>query len=481
MLQLTLLNEHWGIAPLRNNEPSKREKRSLDFIGSGLSWCCGVATLQKLNMVENSDDEIRKRLVQDYEKLVAATFSDTELRIKSIERFTKQLENKVANTTNEQELLIMTNLYNGYLNLKRMVLLVRTLRRQAIVNSCRHHKIPAEIVNPQVLKRDLEDFESKIANSEQGLAIPTSELAAYFEMPICDCSFTKSSIYVHIKIPIIKKNRNWQLLELITTPFAWYNQTCIIRHQPLYIAVSKNGNNEGDLRQISGTGLHECKPYQNKLCYLPRFSADILQEPECAKILYQGATVKELSQYCPMDCHSATSMTISEIKDETYVITHPKQDMTISCDKRRYGQRVTVNGDRYRAMINDFLWPQLDDMDLTDIWFQQDGATCHTARATLDLLHEKFNGFIISRGGDVHWPPRSCDKTPLDFFLWGYVKSQVYADKPETIAALRANIIRVLGQVDAEMCGKVLKNWTMRMHAVQRSRGGHLNDIIFHT
>ncbi|XP_050300412.1 uncharacterized protein LOC126738956 [Anthonomus grandis grandis] len=353
--ELTLLNEHWGIAPLRNNEPSKREKRSLDFIGSGLSWCCGVATLQKLNMVENSDDEIRKRLdtmsqglsdtvkqmsenskhFQDYEKLVAATFSDTELRIKSIERFTKQLENKVANTTNEQELLIMTNLYNGYLNLKRMVLLVRTLRRQAIVNSCRHHKIPAEIVNPQVLKKDLEDFESKIANSEQGLAIPTSELAAYFEMPICDCSFTKSSIYVHIKIPIIKKNRNWQLLELITTPFAWYNQTCIIRHQPLYIAVSKNGNNEGDLRQISGTGLHECKPYQNKLCYLPRFSADILQGPECAKILYQGATVKELSQYCPIDCHSATSMTISEIKDETYVITHPKQDMTISCDKNK--------------------------------------------------------------------------------------------------------------------------------------------------
>ncbi|XP_050310837.1 uncharacterized protein LOC126747933 [Anthonomus grandis grandis] len=145
------------------------------------------------------------------------------------------------------------------------------------------------------------------------------------------------------------------------------------------------------------------------------------------------------------------------------------------------GNALTVNGDRYRAMINDFLWPQLDDMDLTDIWFQQDGATCHTARATLDLLHEKFNGFIISRGGDVHWPPRSCDITPLDFFLWGYVKSQVYADKPETIAALRANIIRVLGQVDAEMCGKVLENWTMRMHAVQRSRGGHLNDIIFHT
>ena len=27
--------------------------------------------------------------------------------------------------------------------------------------------------------------------------------------------------------------------------------------------------------------------------------------------------------------------------------------------------------------------------------------------------------------GPVNWPPRSCDITPLDFFLWGYVKSEV--------------------------------------------------------
>ncbi|GFT73000.1 hypothetical protein TNCV_1976971 [Trichonephila clavipes] len=39
---------------------------------------------------------------------------------------------------------------------------------------------------------------------------------------------------------------------------------------------------------------------------------------------------------------------------------------------------------------------------------------------------------LISRFGPVNWPPRSCDLTPLDYFLWGYVKSLVYADKPQT-------------------------------------------------
>ncbi|GFU97128.1 uncharacterized protein TNCV_4642211 [Trichonephila clavipes] len=53
-----------------------------------------------------------------------------------------------------------------------------------------------------------------------------------------------------------------------------------------------------------------------------------------------------------------------------------------------------------------------------------------TARATIDLLKATFGDRLISRFGPVNWPPRSCDLTPLDYFLWGYVKSLVYADKP---------------------------------------------------
>jgi hypothetical protein len=30
------------------------------------------------------------------------------------------------------------------------------------------------------------------------------------------------------------------------------------------------------------------------------------------------------------------------------------------------------------------------------------------------------------RDGPMPWPPRSPDITPLDFFLWGYVKSNVF-------------------------------------------------------
>ncbi|GFU75321.1 putative transposable element [Trichonephila clavipes] len=77
--------------------------------------------------------------------------------------------------------------------------------------------------------------------------------------------------------------------------------------------------------------------------------------------------------------------------------------------KNDEGHNVTVNGDRYRAMINNFFIPELNKHDVQEPWFQQDGATCHTARATIDLLKDTFGVRLISRFGPVNWPPRSCD------------------------------------------------------------------------
>ncbi|GFU66579.1 hypothetical protein TNCV_4357351 [Trichonephila clavipes] len=52
------------------------------------------------------------------------------------------------------------------------------------------------------------------------------------------------------------------------------------------------------------------------------------------------------------------------------------------------GHIVTVNGDRYRAMLTNFFIPELSNYDFQELWFQQDGATCHTAGATIDLLKD---------------------------------------------------------------------------------------------
>ncbi|GFX99665.1 histone-lysine N-methyltransferase SETMAR [Trichonephila clavipes] len=120
-------------------------------------------------------------------------------------------------------------------------------------------------------------------------------------------------------------------------------------------------------------------------------------------------------------------------------------------------------------MITNFFIPELNNHDVQEQWFQQDGATCHTARATIDLLKDTFGDRLISRFGPVNWPPRSCDLTPLDYFLWGYVKSLVYADKPQTLDHLEDNIRRVIADIRPQMLEKVIENWTSRLDYIRAS------------
>ncbi|GFU51209.1 hypothetical protein TNCV_505831 [Trichonephila clavipes] len=68
-------------------------------------------------------------------------------------------------------------------------------------------------------------------------------------------------------------------------------------------------------------------------------------------------------------------------------------------------------------MITNFFIPELNNHDVQELWFQQDGATYHTARATIDLLKDTLGDRLISHFGPVNWPPRFCDLTPLDYFL----------------------------------------------------------------
>ncbi|GFV71572.1 uncharacterized protein TNCV_1397691 [Trichonephila clavipes] len=113
------------------------------------------------------------------------------------------------------------------------------------------------------------------------------------------------------------------------------------------------------------------------------------------------------------------------IKLDNIVVKCSSNEMTglvESFFKNDEGHNVTVNGDRYRAMITNFFISELNNHDVLELWFQQDGATCHTARATIDLLKDTFGDRLISHFGPVNWPPRSCDLTPLDYFLSGYVK-----------------------------------------------------------
>ncbi|GFU62445.1 DUF4817 domain-containing protein [Trichonephila clavipes] len=143
------------------------------------------------------------------------------------------------------------------------------------------------------------------------------------------------------------------------------------------------------------------------------------------------------------------------------------------------GHNVTVNGDRYRAMITNFFIPELNNHDVRELWFQQDGATCHTARATIDFLKDTLGDRLISCFRPVNWPPRSCDLTQLDYFMWSYVKSLVYADKPQTLDHLEDNIRCVIADIWPQMLEKSHRKLDVRLDYIRASRGSHMPEIIF--
>ena len=141
------------------------------------------------------------------------------------------------------------------------------------------------------------------------------------------------------------------------------------------------------------------------------------------------------------------------------------------------GEAVTVNVERYRAMLNEFLFTKIEKEDIGNIWFQQDG---HTAKAKLDFLRPVFEDRIISCRADVVWPPRSCDLTLLDYYLWDAVKDKCYADKPETIDVLKDIIREAIDKIQLHTTDNMVKNFIDRVGFCMASRGSHLNEIIFH-
>ena len=83
---------------------------------------------------------------------------------------------------------------------------------------------------------------------------------------------------------------------------------------------------------------------------------------------------------------------------------------------------------------------------------------CHTAEATLDVLRPVVEDRIISRRANVAWPPRCCNLTPLDYYLWRDVKEKCYCDKPVTIDTLCNNIREAFGEIQLNTIDNVLKN-----------------------
>ena len=152
------------------------------------------------------------------------------------------------------------------------------------------------------------------------------------------------------------------------------------------------------------------------------------------------------------------------------------------------GNCVTVTAAVYRDQVIDRFTADLrllcdeHGIDYAAQIFQQDGAPAHTGRGNLQYLAEVLPGGangLISRFADMPFPPRSPDLTPLDSFLWGFVKERCFRDPvPTTIDELKANVERVTDSVTENTLRAVVANNRRRLELCLERQGEHLEHII---
>ena len=134
---------------------------------------------------------------------------------------------------------------------------------------------------------------------------------------------------------------------------------------------------------------------------------------------------------------------------------------------------TTITGIVYLDMLQEFLIPQLDKEGR--IHFQQDGAPPHYLGEVREYLNTRFPGRWIGRAAPIAWPPRSPDLTPMDFFLWGFVKDRVFVPPlPANVVELRTRITAAVAKVTPEMLRSVWQETDYRWEVCRITNGSHI-------
>ncbi|KAK7090080.1 hypothetical protein V1264_009928 [Littorina saxatilis] len=74
------------------------------------------------------------------------------------------------------------------------------------------------------------------------------------------------------------------------------------------------------------------------------------------------------------------------------------------------------------------------------------------------------------------WPPP--DLNPPDFYLWGFLKDNVYRNNPQTITELKRAITTTIRGISQQECVRVIDNFARRVQVCLQRRGGHLEHVL---
>lgn len=140
-----------------------------------------------------------------------------------------------------------------------------------------------------------------------------------------------------------------------------------------------------------------------------------------------------------------------------------------------------LNTEKYVEILQ-LLWNNLTDTfseeELRNIIFQQDGAPAHNSRVSTNQINTFFQSWI-GTDGNIKWPARSPDLTPLDFFLWGHVKNLVYKRYYGSVEELKTEVQNIILNIHHNSILKATRNeFSRRIRLCIRENGSHFEQFI---
>ena len=90
------------------------------------------------------------------------------------------------------------------------------------------------------------------------------------------------------------------------------------------------------------------------------------------------------------------------------------------------------------------------------------------------FLDAKFPNRWFARDGPTPWPPRSPDITPLDIFLWRYVKDKVFSTPVPDITNLKARKTDAFATITEDMLENTWREIDCRLGVLRATKGAHV-------
>lgn len=131
-----------------------------------------------------------------------------------------------------------------------------------------------------------------------------------------------------------------------------------------------------------------------------------------------------------------------------------------------------VTGANYLELLQNRFLPAVQQFqEFNEVVFMQDGAPPHWSKSVRDWLSATFpNRWMGRNSPNLPWPPYSPDLTPMDFFLWGWTKSQVYGAPIADLEELRVRIQTAFLELPMDMVRRSIDSYEKRLHlCIQRS------------